>query len=62
MNLKVFNVCLLLGWLMILGGGVMINVGWGIAISGGLLLLLSLVSAYVVGLYQPKESQGDKAA
>jgi hypothetical protein len=51
MNIKLFNVCLLLGWLMVLAGGVVISPGWGIAIAGALLLLLCLVSAYIGGLY-----------
>lgn len=54
MNIKLFNVCLLLGWLMVLAGGVVIHPGWGIAIAGALLLLLVLVGAYFAGLYQPK--------
>lgn len=57
MNVKVFNVCLLLGWLMVLAGGVVIHPGWGIAIAGGLMIALVLASAYIAGgLYdQPKK-------
>lgn len=51
MNVKIFNLCLLLGWLMVLAGGVVIHPGWGIAIAGALLLLLTLASAYLVGLH-----------
>jgi len=51
MNIKVFNVCLLLGWLMVLAGGVLINLGWGIAIAGVLLIMLSFAASYVAGLY-----------
>lgn len=54
MNVKVFNLCLLLGWLMVLGGGVVINIGWGIAFAGGLLLVLTLAGAYAAGLRAPK--------
>lgn len=51
MNVKIFNVCMLIGWLMVLAGGVLVHPGWGIAIAGGLLLLLTLVSAYFAGLH-----------
>ena len=51
MSVKIFNVCLLLGWLMVLAGGVVIHPGWGIAIAGALLLLLTLASAYIAGLH-----------
>ena len=50
MNIKIFNACLLLGWLMVLAGGVAINPGWGVALSGALLLALTLSSAYIAGL------------
>lgn len=53
MNLKIFNICLFLGWLMVLAGGVVINPGWGIAIAGALLMGLTLAAAYIAGLDQP---------
>jgi hypothetical protein len=60
LNLRVFNLCLLVGWLMVLAGGVVINIGWGIAVAGGLLLVLVLIGAYLGGLYDPKKA--DKSA
>jgi hypothetical protein len=54
MNVKIFNLCLLLGWLMVLAGGVVVHPGWGIAIAGALLLVLTLASAYLAGLHQAK--------
>lgn len=62
MNVKVFNLCLALGWLMVLAGGVVVHVGWGIAIAGALLLLLTLSSAYLAGLQASKgkpDQQGE---
>lgn len=59
MNIKLFNVCLLLGWLMVLAGGIVINPGWGIAIAGGLMICLVLATAYIGGLYASKASAGD---
>ena len=50
MNIKIFNVALLIGWLMVLAGGVVINPGWGVALSGALLLVLTMASAYIAGL------------
>lgn len=55
MDIRIFNVCILIGWLMVLAGGIVINVGWGIAIAGALLLVLTLVSAYLAGLSAPKK-------
>lgn len=65
MNLRVFNLCLLVGWLMVLAGGVVINLGWGIAVSGALLLALVLAGAYLGGLYDPgrsKEPAGERGS
>ena len=63
MDVKLFNLCLLLGWLMVLAGGVVIHPGWGIAIAGGLLLVLTLASAYLAGLHmaKAKPEQGGEA-
>ncbi len=58
MDVKLFNLCLLLGWLMVLAGGVLIHPGWGIAVAGALLLVLTLASAYLAGLHE----SGAKAA
>lgn len=49
MNIKLFNLCMLLGWLLILVGGVMVDPGWGLAIAGAVLMLLTLASAYLAG-------------
>jgi hypothetical protein len=53
MNVRVFNVCLLLGWLMVLAGGVVIHPGWGLAIAGALLVVLTLAAAYLAGWERP---------
>jgi len=58
MDIKVFNVALLVGWLLILGGGVLIHVGWGLAVAGAALVLLTLFGAYFAGL---RQSGADKA-
>ena len=62
MNVKIFNLCLLLGWLMVLAGGVVIHPGWGIAIAGALLLLLTLASAYIAGLHDSARAEKQPGA
>jgi len=57
MPIKLFNLCLLLGWMMVLAGGVVIHPGWGIAIAGALLLLLTLASAYLAGLHESTKAK-----
>lgn len=62
MDVKLFNLCLLLGWLMVLAGGVIIHPGWGIALAGVLLLLLTLASAYLAGLHEAKRTKAAAGA
>lgn len=61
MNVKSFNLCLMLGWLMVLAGGVVIHPGWGIAIAGALLLALTLASAYLAGLNDDAKAKAKDA-
>jgi len=62
MDVKLFNLCLLLGWLMVLAGGVVIHPGWGIAIAGALLLVLTLASAYLAGLHDGAKAKAKARA
>jgi hypothetical protein len=58
MHVHVFNVCLLLGWLLVLAGGVLMNVGAGLAAAGVLLIVLVLVASRVAGgLYVPERKE-----
>lgn len=61
MHIKVFNLCLLLGWILVLVGGIVIHPGWGIAIAGVLLLVLTLATAYLVGIQAPKPGDTGEA-
>ncbi|MGR3905831.1 hypothetical protein Q3A80_02210 [Burkholderia sp. SR8] len=64
MNIKIFNVCLVLGWLMVLAGGVIVNPGWGIAIAGGAMVFMTLAIAYIAGWARPsnrKDNQSEAA-
>lgn len=49
MHVHVFNACLLVGWLLVLAGGVLINVGAGLAVAGGLLIALAMIAARLAG-------------
>jgi hypothetical protein len=62
MNIRVFNVCLLLGWIMVLAGGVVIHPGWGIAIAGGLLIVLTLAAAYIAGWEPPAAKPAENSS
>ena len=54
MHVNVFNGCLLLGWLLVLAGGVMLLPGAGLAVAGVLLIALALLAARVAGgIYMP---------
>lgn len=56
MHAYVFNACLLIGWLLALAGGVLVNLGVGLAAGGLLLIALVLLSARMAGgLYMPGE-------
>ena len=60
MHVYVFNVCLLVGWLLALVGGVMVNAGVGLACAGVLLIALTFVAVRVAGgLYDnsPKDER-----
>lgn len=61
MNAYIFNICLLLGWLLVLAGGVLLNLGGGLIFAGLLLLLIVLVVTRMVGIYVPNREQKDVA-
>lgn len=58
MHIRIFNICLLLGWLLVLVGGVLVHPGWGVAAAGVLLILLTLVAVRIAGglLMPPQQS------
>lgn len=60
MNPRLYNICVLLGWLMVTGGVALEKgVGIGAAVGGSLLLLLTLVSAYLAGSNKPAQRDGE---
>lgn len=60
MSLKAFNVAILLGWLLVLVGGCILNPGAGLVGGGVLLIGLTLVLARLGGLYTaPAKTEED---
>ncbi|MGO4154350.1 hypothetical protein [Cupriavidus sp. YAF13] len=62
MNARLFNVCLLLGWLLVLAGGCLLNAGAGLIFAGLLMLALVLIVARMAGIYvsaKPDDKDAD---
>lgn len=55
MALRVFNISILLGWLLVTIGGMILNVGAGLLISGILLLFLTAALSRLAGLFAAPE-------
>lgn len=60
MSLLTFNIALLLGWLLASAGGVILNAGAGLLLSGLLLIALTLFSARRFGLYLTGEKEAQR--
>jgi hypothetical protein len=50
MNARIFNACLLLGWLMITGGLLLVSVSVALVVGGVLLMGVTLVLARWAGV------------
>lgn len=53
MNAHLFNACLLIGWLLVLAGGCLVHVGYGLVFAGLLLLVVVLFVSRMAGVYLP---------
>lgn len=51
MNIKIFNLCLLIGWVMVTAGAMVLNIGAGLCAGGVLLILLTLLTVKIGGLF-----------
>lgn len=51
MNLRIFNIAVAVGWLMVLAGGCLVSVPWGLVGAGLLLLGLTVAGARYAGVY-----------
>ena len=58
MSLFVFNTCLLLGWLLVLIGGLLIHPGAGLVFAGLLLLGLVFLAVRTAGGVYAKTTDG----
>jgi hypothetical protein len=58
MNALVFNLCMLIGWLMVLVGGYMISPAWGILGAGAVLIAFTFVWALLAGVQNPSRKRG----
>lgn len=54
MNVKIFNACLLVGWLLVLVGGIIVHPGFGMAFAGLLLIALAIFDVRIAGLHVPR--------
>lgn len=57
MNIKIFNACLLVGWLLVLAGGIWLDPGLGLIAAGLLLIVLVLVVSHMAGIYSEQDYQ-----
>ena len=63
MNLKIFNLCVLAGWVLITLGAVCIHWAAGIVVSGVVLIALTLLMAAKFGVMQaPPEQKTEDGA
>lgn len=59
MDIKIFNVCMLLGWLLLLAGGVIVHPGWGLAVAGLVLMASCALMVCLGGVYAPPAKKAD---
>ena len=57
MNASLFNACLLVGWLLALAGGCLVNVGWGLVGGGVFMVALVFAVARIAGIYAPDKRE-----
>ena len=54
MNSRVFNLCILLGWLMVTIGAAMRSISVGLIVGGALMLVTTAALAWFAGIFAPK--------
>ncbi len=59
MDLRVFNLALLIGWLLVLVGGMLIHPGAGLLFAGLLLLALVMIVSRIAGLFVADQKTED---
>jgi hypothetical membrane protein len=58
MHLYVYNTALLLGWLLVLVGGVLLHPAAGLVAAGLLLLILVFLTVWLGGVYAADKDRG----
>lgn len=59
MSLTTFNAALLVGWLLILVGGVTYNLSAGLIFAGLILIIMVIVVSRIGGLYAKRQREID---
>ena len=59
MSLATFNAGLLIGWLLILVGGITVNLGAGLIFAGIVLIVMVIVVSRIGGLYAKRHREID---
>ncbi|HMU32142.1 MAG TPA: hypothetical protein PKD43_18740 [Nitrospira sp.] len=59
MSLATFNAGLLIGWLLILVGGITVNLGAGLIFAGIVLIVMVIVVSRIGGLYAKQQEDSD---
>ncbi len=54
MNARLFNICILLGWLLVVGGTCMRSLSIGLIVGGALMLVIVAAVSWLAGVYVPK--------
>lgn len=52
MNIVVFNACVLIGWVMVLAGGWMLNPAFGLIGAGALLIAMTFFASFLGGVHR----------
>lgn len=61
MNIKIFNLCVWIGWTMVTAGSMLYSLPVGLVTGGVLLLVLTLAAAYLGGLVDPSTQKAPRA-
>ena len=57
MTFQAFNIAILIGWVLVLLGGCLIDLAAGLAGAGLLLILLTIYLARMAGVYRPAKAE-----
>jgi hypothetical protein len=54
MHIQILNGCLILAWLLVTAGGLLLNVGAGLLVSGLVLIGMAIYLSRTFGVYAPQ--------